>query len=392
MRHASAATASASSGHDRAEELEGRLQAERLHERAGQDRGQRDRGVGDDVEGRHDLGAVLGRDRGAERAQAAEEGDAEARAADQRADPEQRGRLGPGGEHDRDHARGQRERAAGGARPTARCGRTRAVRRRPRRPARTRRGRQRGGCRCGRDRAASAGPSDRNSPPIDQLEITASAARKNGRRTVAGTCGRCGVRRTRPVALDGLGHQQRADEGDREQDEQDDVGQHARRGRELDERGGDQHAEAHAARADDAVGEADLGRVAVRVQVQQRGAGGAEREAGGDALDAARDEQPRRRVREHEQHGGGHQRPERGQQHGPAADLVAEPAGEQQRRQHAEGVGRVDEREHDRREAPQLAVGAVQRRGSAGGEQREADHGGDVGVGEAGSQRAPGFD
>ena len=73
--------------------------------------------VGDDVEGRHHLGAVLGRDRRAQRPQAAEEGDAEARAADQGADPEQRGRLGPGREDDRDHAGGQRERADGGTGP-----------------------------------------------------------------------------------------------------------------------------------------------------------------------------------------------------------------------------------------------------------------------------------
>ena len=57
-----------------------------------------------------------------------------------------------------------------------------------------------------------------------------------------------------------------------------------------------------------------------------------------------------------------HQRAERGEQHRPAADLVREPAREQQRGQHAERVRRVDQREHDRREAPQLAVGA--RRGA----------------------------
>ena len=84
--------------------------------------------------------------------------------------------------------------------------------------------------------ADSAGPSERNRPPIDQLEITASAARKNGRRTSAGMLGRCGVSVTRPVACDGLGHPQRAVEGDREQDEQDDVGEHAGRGGELDQR------------------------------------------------------------------------------------------------------------------------------------------------------------
>ena len=53
--------------------------------------------------------------------------------------------------------------------------------------------------------AASAGPSEMNRPPIDQLEITASAARKNGRRTTGGMLGRCGVSLTRPVASTGSG-------------------------------------------------------------------------------------------------------------------------------------------------------------------------------------------
>ena len=48
-------------------------------------------------------------------------------------------------------------------------------------------------------------------------------------------------------------------------------------------------------------------------------------------------------------------------------------AGEQQRGEHAEGVRRIDEREHERREAPQLAVDAVQRRRGARCEQRQAD-------------------
>ena len=59
-------------------------------------------------------------------------------------------------------------------------------------------------------------------------------------------------------------------------------------------------------------------------------------------------------------------------------------AGEQQRGQHAERVRRVDQRQHDRREAPELAVGAVEGRRSAGREQREADHRRDVRVGDAG--------
>ena len=53
--------------------------------------------------------------------------------------------------------------------------------------------------------ADSAGPRERNRPPIDQLETTASAARKNGRRTLAGTWGFCGVRRGLPVLVTGSG-------------------------------------------------------------------------------------------------------------------------------------------------------------------------------------------
>ena len=50
-----------------------------------------------------------------------------------------------------------------------------------------------------------------------------------------------------------------------------------------------------------AVGQPDAGRVAARVEVEQRGAGGAERGAGRQALHAARDEEPDDRVGEHEE-------------------------------------------------------------------------------------------
>ena len=53
--------------------------------------------------------------------------------------------------------------------------------------------------------AASCGPSERNSPPIDHEEITPSAASRNGRRTAAGTPGRCGVRRTPRRSATGSG-------------------------------------------------------------------------------------------------------------------------------------------------------------------------------------------
>ena len=51
----------------------------------------------------------------------------------------------------------------------------------------------------------NCGPSEKNRPPIDHDEMTASAARRNGRRTSRGTLGRCGVSRTRPRELTGSG-------------------------------------------------------------------------------------------------------------------------------------------------------------------------------------------
>ena len=58
-------------GDDAAEDLERRAQPERRDEQAGRDRRERERGVGDDVEGRHDRGAVLVGDRGRQGAQRA---------------------------------------------------------------------------------------------------------------------------------------------------------------------------------------------------------------------------------------------------------------------------------------------------------------------------------
>ena len=60
VRQASKATTSAIAGDDAAEGLEGRLQAEVGDHEPGQHGGHRERGVGGDVERRHDRGAVLG--------------------------------------------------------------------------------------------------------------------------------------------------------------------------------------------------------------------------------------------------------------------------------------------------------------------------------------------
>ena len=53
--------------------------------------------------------------------------------------------------------------------------------------------------------AESCGPSERNRPPIDHEEMTASAARTNGPRTTDGTLGRCGVSRGRELRPTGSG-------------------------------------------------------------------------------------------------------------------------------------------------------------------------------------------
>jgi hypothetical protein len=110
------------------------------------------------------------------------------------------------------------------------------------------------------------------------------------------------------------------------------------------------------------------------VQVEHRRTRGAEREPGGDPLDTARDEQPGDRVGEHEQHRRAEQRAQGDEQHRAPADLVGDTPGQKQRGKYADGVDREHEREDERREAPFLAVDAVQRRGRGRREQREPDH------------------
>src|SRR5437879_6744294 len=83
--------------------------------------------------------------------------------------------------------------------------------------------------------AASCGPSEKKRPPIDHDESTARAARKNGRRTTAGTLA-LGPEAEAAAFLDRLRHPVGAGKGDREEDEQHDVGQDAGQSPELDER------------------------------------------------------------------------------------------------------------------------------------------------------------
>ena len=65
--------------------------------------------------------------------------------------------------------------------------------------------------------------------------------------------------------------------------------------------------EADAAGRGGGVGEPDSGRIAARMQVEQRRAGRAQRRAGGETLDAAGDEEPGGRVGEEEEDGRRHQ-------------------------------------------------------------------------------------
>jgi hypothetical protein len=58
------------------------------------------------------------------------------------------------------------------------------------------------------------------------------------------------------------------------------------------------------------------------MQIEQRRAGRAQRHAGRDALEAARDEEPGGGVGKHEQHRRDHQRAESDEQNGSASDLV----------------------------------------------------------------------
>src|SRR5262245_54530192 len=87
-------------GDDAAEDLERRLEREVGDREAGEDRGHRQRSVGDDVVGGEDGGSVLGRDLADESPQATEEGCTEARASDDRTGEVALGRPGRGGNDD----------------------------------------------------------------------------------------------------------------------------------------------------------------------------------------------------------------------------------------------------------------------------------------------------
>jgi hypothetical protein len=88
------------------------------------------------------------------------------------------------------------------------------------------------------------------------------------------------------------------------------------------------------------------------VEVEQGSARRAERGSGGETLEPARDERPGSRVGDQEQHRRAAEPRERGEQDRPAADVVGDSAEQQQAREHADGVRRVDQRHGERREVP----------------------------------------
>ena len=221
--------------------------------------------------------------------------------------------------------------------------------------------------------ADSAGPSEKNRPPIDHEESTPRAASRNGLRTTGGTLGRCGVSRARDRSATGSGISSAPVNAIANSANRITYGTTRGAGSSCTSGRRDQHPEPDPAGARDAVGQADAGRVLPRVKVEQRGAGRCERQAGGEALQPAGHEQPDDRLGEHVEDGRHEQRAERGEQHRPAADLVGQATGEHERREDAECVRGVDQRQDGRREAPELAVGPIQRGRSDRREQRQSD-------------------
>src|SRR5262249_42881339 len=156
-----------------------------------------------------------------------------------------------------------------------------------------------------------------------------------------------------------------------------------------DQRRRQQHAEADAGGRRDAVRAPGRGGVVARGQGEQGSGGGAQRRARGQALQGAGGEQPPSPARPQGQDAGGPEQAQPREQARPAADLVRDAPGEQQAREHAERVGRVDQGERERREVPQHGVRVVQRGGRQRGQQAEADDGRGEGVGGGAGEGAP---
>jgi hypothetical protein len=113
------------------------------------------------------------------------------------------------------------------------------------------------------------------------------------------------------------------------------------------------------------------------MQVEHRGAGRAERRAGGEPLHGTRREQPHHGLGDDVEARREQQRDQRPDQHRSTPDLVGEPPDQQQRGEHADRVDGVDRRQDGCREVPASRVVGVERRRRGRGEQRQRDDPGD---------------
>lgn len=141
----------------------------------------------------------------------------------------------------------------------------------------------------------------------------------------------------------------------------------------LHEQAREQRAEADPAGAHDAVDQARLAAIATGVQIDERRSGRTQQQPGRETLQRARDVEPVEASRDHEDRLGADQREQRAHDHGATSDQVGEPAGQEQREQHADRVDRVHLGHGERREAPLGCVDRVERRRCRRRHQREHD-------------------
>ena len=167
---------------------------------------------------------------------------------------------------------------------------------------------------------------------------------------------------------DGGGERQR-------QHERHEVTQHARRGRPLRERPGEQRTGAAARALDEHRVQRRAPAIAMWLELDQSGRGRTGDHPDRQALDRSRGEQPRRVLRRGEQRqadGGRHEAPG---DHALAPDAVRQLPAHQQRGHEHDHVRREDQGEHGAREPEALAVDRVQRRRQVAAEQqREERH------------------
>ena len=186
-----------------------------------------------------------------------------------------------------------------------------------------------------------------------------SAARRNGRGRPRRNARALEGQTEAAASSTGSGIQYAPTNATANRHEQHDVREHARRRPSWTSDDGDEHAEPEPGGA--------MRRRSSDRPAPDRGAGGGRASAALAALSAAPVASPwRPRATKSqatesataEEHRRDHERPERDEQDRPPADLVGGAPGEQQCREHAERIGRVDERQRQRREMPQIRVGA----------------------------------